>query len=63
MKKKSLLFALLAFISLVFISYNVNSNCVEQENWECYSFENGKRCFPLSEVGGNCKPASVIMLE
>lgn len=58
--KKSLLPFFVSLVALVLISYTGNSNCVPQENWECYSFENGKRCFPLAEVGGNCKPVNPL---
>lgn len=35
--------------------------CGDVDNAECYPFENGKSCLPLSEPGaGNCKPDTEV---
>lgn len=59
MKKKIYKITLITIVTALLSvgSYVVtHGDCPAQDNAECYSFENGKSCLPLSEPGaGNCK--------
>jgi len=59
MKRKIIVYATLISLAIVGISLATKAACGNASNAECYSFENGKSCLHLPEVGaGNCNGGS-----